>query len=90
MKNVVLILLALAVVGLFLHSKRLSDDLDKAEDDNSHLTDQVSTYQTENADLQTKLRQLQPAAGATSAFPGNEPHSALGSEPNPLDKPPYH
>jgi len=94
-KNVILILLVLAIAGLFTHGKKLSDDLDKANDDNAQLTQQVATYQSEYADLQSRYRQLtaQAAAipypnGAPARMSGGPVSSIQGA--NPLDKPAYH
>jgi uncharacterized protein YoxC len=92
MKNAALIILLLAVAGLFTHSKKLSDDLDAVRDENTQLTQQVTTYQSEYADLQAKDRTLsaQLGQGAGLSHAVNQPGSNSLQGSNPLDRPPYH
>jgi hypothetical protein len=97
-KNVIILLLLLGIVGLFFYDKQQTDDLQKARNENDQLTQQMAAYQSQYTDLQTKYRNLQASAQAApvnhlvqpQSQPGAWKPSATLDGANPLDKPAYH
>jgi type II secretory pathway pseudopilin PulG len=91
-KNAILIILLLAVAGLFAHSRKIADDLDTVRTQNDQLSQQIDQYKSENEQLQAKDRQLSAelgeAAGLSHSVPSQSGANSLQGS-NPLDRPAY-
>lgn len=93
MKDLLLIVLLVAMVGLLFHDKQQSADLNKAESDNAQLSGQL-------LDAQNQYKELLARTRSTEVFQDSHPSSSpsqfelkmghlkdLG--PDPLDRPAY-
>jgi hypothetical protein len=91
-KDLFIMVLLVAVVGLFFHDKQQTTNLTRAQSDNELLQQQLTDSQSQyNALLaRTKAQSFQagqPAPGS-SQFQLKMSH-LQDSGPNPLDRPPY-
>ena len=99
MKNLLLILLVLAGVGLYFHDKQQTADLLKAQQENALLTQQLSDKDAALTSLQARARQYSgqypqaPAGSSLLAHPGglNSPNKSgsWNGDADSLDRPAY-
>ena len=90
MRDLLIVLLLLAGVGLFFHDKQQTSDLAKARADNDQLTQQLASYQTAYAQLQARMRQpyYNPPQEQGDKW-GLKTGSLKDPGPNPLNRPAY-
>ncbi len=93
MKNLLIILGLIALVGLGFHDKQQTTDLAAARQQNDDLTQQLSDKTAAYNGLQLKYQQLQAelsAVGGEATHAGRQPATAIPLIPSSaLDKPAY-
>jgi hypothetical protein len=91
-KDLLIVLLLLAGVGLFFHDKQQTNDLAKARADNDQLNQQLASYATAYNQLQARMRQPvynpPPQAQSDNRW-GLKTDTLKDPGPNPLNRPAY-
>ena len=93
MKELLIVVLLVVMVGLLFHDKQQRDDLNKAESDNAQLSQQLLDFQNQYKELLAKTRSLamfqdsQPSSSPSQFELKTDHLRDLG--PDPLNRPAY-
>jgi len=93
-KELLILILLAATVGLYFHDKQQTSELEKAQSDNAQLSEQLTNYETSYNALLAKTQKFNSVQfnDAPRRQPGGSALSTghvQGSGDNPLDRPAY-
>jgi len=92
-KDLFIIVLLLAMLGLFFHDKQQTTDLNKAQSDNALLTQQLTDTQNEYNQLLAKTKNVEAFQDAHPSSSPSQFDLKMGHlkdlGPDPLDRPAY-